>query len=56
MMKKMKVLCVETVILVEGGINKTMNSHEMQGKNEKLLKIALKITLKVQNMRFSQLE
>ena len=56
MMKRMKVLCVETAILAEGGTNKTMNSHEMRGKNEKFLKTALKITLKAQNTRFSQLE
>ena len=53
MMKKMEVLCVKTVILEEGGTDKTMNSHEMQGKNAKFLKTALKITLIVQNTLFS---
>ena len=45
MMKRMEVLCVEMVILAEGGMNKTMNNHEMWGKNEKFLKTALKVTL-----------
>ena len=37
-MKKMEVLCVKIVILEEGWTNKMMNSHEMQGTNEKILK------------------
>ena len=53
MIKKMEVLCLKMVILAEGGTNKTINSHEMRGKNEKILKIALKITLNAQNTRFS---
>ena len=47
---------MRTVSLEEGGTDKTMNSHNMRGKNEKFLKIALKITLIVQNTRFSRLE
>jgi len=44
------------MIFEEGQTDKTMNSHEMRGKNEKFLKTVLKITLIVQNMRFSRLE
>ena len=44
------------VILEEGEMDKTMNSHEMRGKNEIFLKTTLKITLIVQNTRFLRLE
>ena len=56
MKKKMEVLCVNMVILEEGEMDKTMNSHEMRGKNEIFLKTTLKITLIVQNTRFLRLE
>ena len=56
MRENMDVLCVNTVILKEGRMDKMMNSHEMWGKNEKFLKTALKITLIVQNTWFSRLE
>ena len=56
MMKKMEVLCMKTVNLEEGGMDKMMNSHEMRGKNEIFLKTALKITLIMQNTHFSRLE
>ena len=42
--------------LEEAETDKTMNSHNMQGKNEKFLKTALKITFKVQNTHFLRLE
>ena len=38
------------------GMDKTMNSHNKRGKNEKFLKTALKITLKAQDTCFSWLE
>ena len=47
---------MEMVGLEKGGTDKTMNSHNMQGKNEKFLKTALKITLIMQNTSFSRLE
>ena len=47
---------MNTVILKEGKIDKKMNSHEMQGKNEKFLKPVLKKTLVVQNTGFSRLK
>ena len=47
---------MRTVSLEKGGMDKTMNSHNMRGKNENFLKISLKITLNEQNTRFSQLE
>ena len=56
MMVKKGVLWMRTVSLEKGGMDKTMNSHNMRGKNENLLKISLKITLNEQNTRFSQLE
>ena len=56
MRENMEVLCVNTVILKEGRMDKMMNSHEMWGKNEKFLKTALKITFIVQNTRFSRLD
>ena len=56
MMVKKGVLWMRTVSLEKGGMDKTMNSHNMRGKNENFLKISLKITLNEQNTRFSQLE
>ena len=56
MMKKMEVLWINTVSLEGRGMDKTMNSHNKRGKNEKFLKTALKITLKAQNTCFSWLE
>ena len=44
----MENMCLNTVILKEGKVDKKMNSHEMQGKNEKFLKPILKKTLTVQ--------
>ena len=37
---------MKMVIFEEGGTDKTMNSHEMRGKNEKFLKTVLKILCK----------
>ena len=54
--KNMVRLCVNTVILKEGKMDKKMKSHKMRGKNEKFLKVDLKKTLIVQNMRFLRLD
>ena len=37
----------------KGEMNKMMNSHVMQGKNEKFLKTVLEKTLKAQNAFFA---
>ena len=47
---------MNTMSMEEAETDKTMNSHNMQGKNEKFLKTVLKIALIVQNMRFARLE
>lgn len=51
-MKKMEDFLKNTMSLGRRGTDKTMNSHNVQGKNEKFLKTILKKTLKVQNTRF----
>ena len=53
--ENMEILCVNTVIMKEGKVDKRMNSHEMRGKNEKFLKLFLKKTLIVQNTWFLRL-
>ena len=40
--KNVENLCVNTVILKGGKMDKKMNSHEMQGKIEKFLNLVLK--------------
>ena len=44
----MERLCVNTVILKEGKMDKKMNSHEKQGKKENFLKPVQKKTLIMQ--------
>ena len=48
MKENMENMCVNMVILKEGKVDKKMNSHKMQGKNENFLKLGLKKTLIVQ--------
>ena len=47
---------MNTMSLERKGMDKTMNSHNKRGKNEKFLKTTLKITLNAQNMCFLRLE
>ena len=46
--ENMENMCVNMVILKEGKADKKMNSHEMQGKKEKILKSILKKTFIMQ--------